>query len=795
MPIQVLGIIQLIDTTGRSRQVIGGTQRKLLAALAASPGRPVSSAALVAQLWEKHPPRRPLPALYNLISRLRYVLGEIAPERCHLLETHPMGYVLNADEDTLDSMMFESLVNQASKPGVSTEDQVVLLRRALELWRGEAFTGVAELPEVSMEAVRLEHLRYRAIESFGAALTAAGKYEETIEVLEPFLRENAFREQAQRTLAEALYRSGRQTDALAHLRGYRRRLMDELGLEPSAVLRDLELALLRHEMSAVDQAPVPVAGPPAYRRISQRMSASAERLFVGRKREVGVLVEALAPDDSTAVVYLHGPGGIGKSTLLAEARRRTAELNWLVIDGADIDPAPERFLAILAGRIGCRPQLVAIADELAGYGSGVLAIDGIERMQAMDAWLRLELLPMLPAEWTVVISGRNRPDHAWRTSPEWWGLMREIQLAPFEEAESTLLLQRLGVSPARVAPIRALCGGYPIALALGATVALDDQAYSDSQQSLLSVAERLVSLTRDGLSAEQRHGLEVVSVVRRITLPLLHALLEGEGLDAGQMWDFLCELPFVSVSHDGIRLHDMVRDSVAHVLGSRDPRRSASYRRRAFAYLAREIASGHTARDQAVELFFLLGDPVTRSAFFPPAGNLHTVDRMRDHDETAIKLLLTEHVTYLEEGLINRWRERDPGAVLVSRGPNGDLAALGIVSRWRDIMRAGLTGDPVVAGVHDDLRRDPPGPDADILLVRRLLALDTAELPSPQMAVLCIEIVLMLLRSKPGFRHVYISLQDTTLYSRLLKPIGFNVAGVVPQINRPPLTLFRFDFG
>ncbi|MEO3809577.1 BTAD domain-containing putative transcriptional regulator [Sphaerisporangium sp. B11E5] len=581
MVIKILGLLELGGTAGRSRRLVGRAQRRLLAVLAAHAGRPVPAATLVENVWGADPPKWPDAALHNLILRLRRTLSDCDPGGGALIQTHARGYVLNVGEDGLDSLRFEALVGRAADR--APRERVQTLREALGLWRGEAFTGFTELPDVLAEATRLEELRCRAGETLGAGLIEQERSDEAIGVLEHTVRAHPLREQARRLLIEALYKVGRQTDALSQLHAYRRVLADELGLRPSGMLRDLELALLRQEIGHDARGGPPLGEPPGpenYATIGHRLSVAADRLFVGRDEEVRSIAEAVRERSPVAVVYVHGPGGIGKTAVLAAARRRTPRLGWLTVEASGLDPVPERFVGQVADQLGCPATLHALTDEMARRGTGVLAVDEAEHLKTLEPWLRTRFLPALPVGWTTVLCGRLPPDPGWFTTPEWWDLAREIPLVPLDDGAATTYLERAGVGRESIGVVRSLAGGYPVALALFATAALDGRLPGPDGAPPLAESERLAALARERLSAQERRVLDAACVVRHVTLPVLRALLAGEPLDVGRAWDLLRGLPFSEMTETGIRIHAAMRDSVARTLDARDPARAAAYRAR-----------------------------------------------------------------------------------------------------------------------------------------------------------------------------------------------------------------------
>ncbi|MBC7292780.1 MAG: ATP-binding protein, partial [Thermoleophilia bacterium] len=156
-------------------------------------------------------------------------------------------------------------------------------------------------------------------------------------------------------------------------------------------------------------------------RVSEWLTATRQRFFVGRRAELELFSQALSAEESPFVVlHLFGPGGIGKTTLLREYVRLAAEhgrpVYWL--DGRNVDPSPQGFLLALSHAIDPRaPPL--FPNALTDLPPAVLILDTYERLTALDDWLRETFLPALPAHVLVVIAGRQPPAEPWRTDPAW----------------------------------------------------------------------------------------------------------------------------------------------------------------------------------------------------------------------------------------------------------------------------------------------------------------------------------------------------------------------------------------
>jgi DNA-binding SARP family transcriptional activator len=236
---RVLGPFEVL-VEGRALELKRRKQRALLALLLLHAGEVVSTDRLIEELWAGKPPKAAVGSLQNLISDLRKALGR------ELVRTRQPGYVLNVEREQVDLHRFERLVAQASEGGAA-DRRSELLREALGLWRGPALVDLAFEPFVQVEIARLEELRTAAREELVDAELELGRHAKLVGELEGLVAENPLRERLRGQLMLALYRSGRQAEALEAYRDAREALVEELGIEPSPELHRLEQAILRHD--------------------------------------------------------------------------------------------------------------------------------------------------------------------------------------------------------------------------------------------------------------------------------------------------------------------------------------------------------------------------------------------------------------------------------------------------------------------------------------------------------------------------------------------------------------------
>ena len=238
---QVLGSTEARQT-GQPIPLGGARRRALLTRLLLGAGRAVSTDTLIEDVWDGHPPPAASATLQSHVSQLRKVLGDV-------IQSSAAGYVLRLDVADLDAAEFErrSAIGASLLAGGDARAAVASLREALLLWQGRALQDVADRQWAQPEAARLEELRRVAAEQLLQARLESGEHERVVSDAEAAVEEEPLREQRWATLMVALYRSGRQADALRAYHRLRGLLLEELGIDPSPPLTSLEAAVLRQD--------------------------------------------------------------------------------------------------------------------------------------------------------------------------------------------------------------------------------------------------------------------------------------------------------------------------------------------------------------------------------------------------------------------------------------------------------------------------------------------------------------------------------------------------------------------
>ena len=321
--IRVLGRTRA-ERDGDEVDLAGPRPAQLLALLAAAEGRAVDAGSLAEQLWRGRPPATAATTLQGHVARLRRRLEPGAGAReAGVLRTVGAGYALRLPRTSVDAHRFEDLVHagHAAAEQGRAEDAVRLLAEALTGWRPDPYADVADVDEVVPVVARLEELRLRSVERLAALRLDAGHAEVAAADLAAVVAEQPLRESTSDLLARALYRAGRQADALDVLRRLRRRLDDELGLDPTPRLQALEQALLRQDPALDGRPPTTApAGAPTTASTGagdQPRPAGARRRSAPRSRADGERPATTSPPDRSGGPPAPPPGFVGRRHELA----------------------------------------------------------------------------------------------------------------------------------------------------------------------------------------------------------------------------------------------------------------------------------------------------------------------------------------------------------------------------------------------------------------------------------------------------------------------------------------------
>jgi predicted ATPase/DNA-binding SARP family transcriptional activator len=475
---RILGPLEVVDE--RPLAVGPPKQRALLAVLLRARGT-VARDRLIASLWGDEPPKRAQGSLQVYVHGLRQALG------ADRIETSGTAYRLRIDAtDRVDADELARLVRRArtALDRARADEAAADLESALALWRGAALADIAEVGELGAFADELEELRFEALELRNDAWLDLGRHKLVLRDIERLVAAQPYREQLRIHHITALYRDGRQAEALAAYRALRETWSDELGIEPTPALRELERAVLRHDGSLDD----PAVAPPQQ---SLRLPAPPTPL-VGRRLEIASIAALLRSE--TRLVTLVGPGGTGKTRLaLAVAEELGPELR----DGAvfvDLSAVADQRLLVpaIAQALGLSED-ADLGKELATRGH-LLVLDNFEQIVEGAK----EVAALLAAARSLRVLATSRTPLRLAAEHEY-----PVQPLPVPRVDATagelaqneavqLFVARAAAAGRALEPdagVAALCrrlDGLPLALELAA-----------ARTKLLSPAEILVHIDRD----------------------------------------------------------------------------------------------------------------------------------------------------------------------------------------------------------------------------------------------------------------------------------------------------------
>ncbi len=380
MQLRILGQVRIVDDTG-AEVALRPQLRRLAAMLAVVDGATLSTDQIAERLTGG---RVESSAVRTAVSRLRAVMGP-------RLETTPAGYRLLLADDELDARQFDVLRTRAVDG--DSDGAVGPLTEALALWRGDALADFADEPWASAPAARLDHAHSAVLEELAEAMIDRNLLNEAVELLERHRAPESYRERPVALLMSALAASGRTTEALRAYQRFRTVLRDDIGIDPSQELRELEQRLLA-DSGSTTRLPPATDG----HRVPGNLTAPAGAL-IGRRSDAARVVAQL---DSARLVTLTGVGGVGKSRLATDVgwanRAKFPDGAWLVELAPVSDAAA--VVHVIAGTLGARSEpgagrLDAVVAELANRRMLVI-IDNCEHVRIVAGEVVAELISRCP---------------------------------------------------------------------------------------------------------------------------------------------------------------------------------------------------------------------------------------------------------------------------------------------------------------------------------------------------------------------------------------------------------------
>lgn len=432
--------------------------------------------------------------------------------------------------------------------------------------------------------------------------------------------------------------------------------------------------------------------------IGGEMAANRARLFVGRGAEIEAFDRLISGGTRVRVLFLHGPGGIGKSTLLHALEARAIDRGFAVTTcdarNAPADPAVVRPMLdatlAAAGAVESRPTL--------------LMLDTFEEWAAIEGWLRDEYLASLPATTRVVIAGRRPPGLRWRTDPGWYGVLERAELRPFTADECREYLRRRSISATDFEAAAVTSRGQPLLLALIAdAIEASPQAVPARMPERGQVDELLVELAEHLApvrpSAAERAALYLSALARRTSEPLIEEVLGVDRARATWLFEWLQGLSFIEAGSEGIFPHDVMRLALRASLERRESALRIRLLDAAVDYhLDRLDDHGAGAPDILLDNFYLF------TSFMPRlftdavlAEEPSYAERARPEHVAALRATVERNAGAEGLALFDFWWREQPSAVRVVRGAEGELRGTFVFLELVEPPDTWLEADRIVA--------------------------------------------------------------------------------------------------
>lgn len=502
--------------------------------------------------------------------------------------------------------------------------------------------------------------------------------------------------------------------------------------------------------------------------LQQRLDQARRRRFVGRETERESVRAALTSADLPFfVLYVFGPGGVGKTSLMREFAHigRDAGLPVAQVDGRQFDPSPDSFLRAVCMALDLPPNTDPVNYLASNPGRLMILIDTYELLTPIDGWVREQFLPGLRGDIFVILAGRHPPALPWRTDPGWQVMMRILPLRNLDPTESRAYLELRGVPVGQIDAVLDFTHGHALALSLVADTfdqGMDVQFRPEVAPDVIQIL--LEQLVQQVPSPLHREALEASALVRLTTESLLAALLQRDSVHDVFAW--LRGLSFMETDRRGLFPHDLAREALVADVRWRNPDWFAELHTRARAYYMSHIKTG-TGREQRrllSDLIYLHRDnPSVRPFFLWQESGTFFTDAFRPDDLEALAEMVERHEGQTSAALAVHWLSRQPHNVSVLRGANG--TPLGFLARvsLEATSAADRQLDPAVEAAWRVLQQKPLRSGETAMLFRFWMASQSYQSVSPEQTRLVLNMIQDYLIT-PGLAFTLVPLADPVFW-------------------------------
>jgi len=453
-------------------------------------------------------------------------------------------------------------------------------------------------------------------------------------------------------------------------------------------------------------------------RLIDRLNAARRQGFVGRTQERALFTSLIqSTEPPFHLLHVFGPGGIGKTSLIAEfaASCREAQVKVASLDGRSIEPTPSAFLAMLQGAVGGNTPDEMLAALGATEQLQVILIDTYERLAPLDDWLREQFLPQLPGNVLVVFAGRQPLSPAWRTDVGWQVHIHVLALRNLSPQEGQLYLTRRQVPNEQQPAVLDFTHGHPLALSLVADVLAlrpgSQFSPADEPDVIKTLLERFVQQVP---GPAHRAALEACAIVHLTNETLLREMVGVT--DAHELFEWLRSLSFIESGRLGIFPHDLAREALVADVRWRNPDWYAELHHRARAYYNRRLQQtrGEEHRRVLIEDIFLHRDnPAIRPFFQHLSGELKAgesvfTDVAQPADISTLVAMVEKHEGGEAAKMASYWLERQIDGVQVFRNAKQEAVGFLMMLALERIAPEDRQVDPAVASAWAYLQHYAP---------------------------------------------------------------------------------------
>jgi hypothetical protein len=502
-----------------------------------------------------------------------------------------------------------------------------------------------------------------------------------------------------------------------------------------------------------------------------RLRAARHSRFVGRIPEKDLFQSALSATELPFfVLYLFGPGGIGKTTLMQEYALICERLDVpsLYLDVRSVDPAPDAFIETLHRTLGLAEN-ISFIEYLTQFSRFALLLDTYETLAPLDDWLRESFLPQLPENVLVVLAGRQPLSPAWRADPGWQALTRSVALRNLDPNYSIDYLSRRQIPPEQYAAVLDFTHGHPLALSLVADVFAQRGDTQFQPETVPDIVKTLLEqFVQKVPGPAHRAALEVCPLVRITTESLLADMLKTP--DVRELFEWLQGLSFMEHSTEGLFPHDLAREALLADLRWRNPDWYTELHRRARAHYLNRLGqtSGPAQARVLLDYIYLHRDnPMVKPFFEWKLGGNYITDTMQPSDMPSLVAMVAQHEGSLSARYASYWFSRQPDTVLVIRDGKRQPAGFLMMLTLGRITPQDLQADPSVKAAWDYLQTQAPlrvGEAAT--LFRFWMAADSYQDVSPIQSLIFVNIVRHYLTT-PGLAYTFIPCANADFWSNV----------------------------